>query len=130
MVVGDDVAVLTDDESGPGGDALVLLPALLDHHLGIDIHTGIHIGGVNLFQTHLLQTVRLLDIHLSGGGVVLIDGGGTGRPTEQSVESRRAAHACAAAHQGATQHQGHHLTRPLMAFLGFALRRFRPGIRV
>ena len=114
VVVGDNVAVLGEDEAGAAGGAGVLLPALLHRHLAGDVDAGVGVGGVDLLQGHLLDPVRLLHIHLGALGGVLVDGGAIGAAAAQSVIEGSAAQASAAAHQGTAQDQSCHSGGPVL----------------
>ena len=118
MVIGDDVAVLTDDEPGTRPGALILIPALLSHRRHRDAHAGVGVGGADFAQAHGGQAVGLLYGHRRGIHLIAVDGGLPLGFAGQRAVSRRAAHARAAAHQGAAQHQGNHLARAALFLSG------------
>ena len=126
MVVGDDVAVLTDDEAAAAGGGLGGLAEDVGALGGaVDGHGGVHRGGVDLGGLHLGLAVHLLDLHGGGRAVTLIDGGLAAGGA--AACQRRAAVARSAAHHGAGQHQRRDLhPRPVEE----ALLPHRRGIRV
>ena len=120
VVVGGDVAVLTEDESGARGGGGGSLPE--DVHRGVhrDAHAGGQVGGVELLGGHGLAAVGVAHcLHL--GAVLHLEDDGAARrelrPGGQLLVEPGPTHAGGAAHQGTGQQQRHHLRCPPL-FLG------------
>ena len=118
MVVGDDIAVIREDEAGTGRRGLGLLaPEVGGHGRGHNTNGRVDVGGVDLSGGKLLGGVDLLDLQHAGFPDSLHDRGhtvsgddGLGQvPPGQGRAQEAAADAHAAAQQGADQGQGHAL---------------------
>ena len=118
MVVGDDIAVIREDEAGTGSRGLGLLaPEVGGHGRGHDAYGRIDVGGVDLSGGKLLGGIDLLDLQHAGFPDSLHDGGhavsgddGLGQvPPGQRRAQEAAAHTHAAAKQGTDQGQRHTL---------------------
>ena len=118
VVIGDDIAVIREDEAGTGRRGLGLLaPEVGGHGRGHDAYGRVDVGGVDLSGGKLLGGVDLLDLQHAGFPDSLHDGGhtvpgddGLGQvPPGQRRAQEAAAHTHAAPHQGTDQGQGHAL---------------------
>ena len=104
MLVGNDIAVLGDDEAAAGGGGLHLLAEDVGGHGGVDGHHAVHRGGVHLGGGHQGLAVHGFDADGGSRAAGLLNGG-LAAPAGQ----RRAAEAAQAADQGATQNQSRDL---------------------
>ena len=105
MVVGDDVAVRRENESGTGGSGLHLMAVEVGGGGRVDGDGGIDGGGVNLRVAHLRLAVHLLECHLGSLAAADIDGGAAAAAAHAPDDT--AAHG--AAQQGTHQGQRHQL---------------------
>src|SRR5699024_9519476 len=99
VVVGDDITVLGDDKAGTccrAGHRLAKDVGADDVHR--DAHAGVYILGIDLCHSELLLGVHRSGVHLGGGAVSGVDGGGTtaGNGGVQGVGHQAA---CQGAHQ-------------------------------
>ena len=105
MLVGDDIAVLGDDEAAAGGGGLHLLAEDVGGHGGaVDGYHAVHRGGVHLGGGHQGLAVHGFDADGRGGAAGFLDGGFAGLAGQG-----RAAETAQAAHQGTAQDQGRDL---------------------
>lgn len=118
VVIGDDIAVIREDEAGTGRRGLGLLaPEVGGHGRSHDTNGRVDVGGVDLSGGKLLGGVDLLDLQHAGFPDPLHDGGhtvsgddGLGQvPPGQRRAQEAAAHTHAASQQGTDQGQCHAL---------------------
>ena len=123
VVVGGDVAVLTEDKAGARGGGGGGLPPDVLGGVHRDAHAGGQVGGVELLRGHGLAAVGV-DYCADLGPVLLIDGGGVLGGCGAGIEVGTA-HPRTPSGDGAGQHQGDCLARaPLFPF-----GRLRPGLK-